>query len=255
MVVLSDAIRSKVGDCLKKKAKSASEQERTQLLGELTVNCESRYRTSLDSINRANNYMTWMVEAGSTSIPIEEQEKYTKFFELKKRVAEQKAVEASDAEKEISAVVENGTFSEQVHHALIKNYFHTKNGQITVQKQIFEKETELGNIFIQFVQQYLQRFARQINEKTPDQALTLAKALKLIKQDSLDIRDILQLNYQAMLNSVGQLHDHLGKRQDKLAIMKKAILHLNEVVDVMAEEEIEPEPKAKSTNRMAFTSK
>lgn len=255
MVVLSDAIRNKVGDCLQNKAKNASEQERNQLLSELTVNSESRYRTSIDSVNRATNYMTWMVEAGSTLISKEEQVKYSKFFELKKNVAEQKAVECSDVEKEIAAIVENGSFSEQVHHKLIKNYFHSKNGQITVQKQIFEKESELGNVYIQFLQDYLRKFARQITNKKPESALAIAKAMKVIKQDSLNINDILNLNYQAMLNSVDQLQGHLSTRQDKLAIMNKAILQMNEVIDTMVEDETPSEPNKKSTNRMAYTSK
>lgn len=256
MVVLSDAIRNKVGVCLKNKAKNASEQERTQLLSELTVNSDSRFRTSIDSSNRAINYMTWMMEAGSKLITKEEQEKYTKYFALKKKVAEQKAIEASDAEKEIAVVVEEGSLSEKVHHKLIKNYFFTKNGQITVQKQIFEKETELGNVFIQYLQEYLQKFARQITNKKPESALALAKAMKVIKQESLNINDILNLNYQAMLNSVDQLQGHLNTRQDKLGIMKKAILQLNDVIDTMTEEENSPpEPKEKSTNRMVFNSK
>jgi hypothetical protein len=209
-------------------------------------------------MNRANMYLTWMVEARSMLISIEDQEKFSKFFDLKKPLAEQKAVEASNAEKEIAVVIENGTFSEQVHHTLIKNYFHTKNGQITVQKQVFEKETELGNAFIQFVQQYLRRFAKQINEKRPQHALTLAKALKVIKQDSLGISDILNLNYQAMLSSIDQLQGHLSSRLEKLEVMKTVILQLNEVVDIMADEEKKgqsPDPTKHSSNRMAISSK
>jgi len=255
MVALTDAIRSKVGECLKNKAKAVSEQERNQLLSELTESSDSRYRVSVDAVNRALMYMTWMVEAGSTLLPTEEHGKYSTFFELKRHTAEQKAVEASEAEKAIAVVINSGTFNEQNHHSLIKNYFHTKNGQITLHKQILEKESELGNLFIFFVQEYLRRHFRQIQEKTPNSALTIAKALKIIQRDSLEIKDILQLNYQAMLHSVDQLQNHLNSRQDKLGIMQKVILHLNTVIDVMTEEENTPDVQSRPSNRMAFSSK
>lgn len=255
MADLADAIRSKVGECLKNRTKNASEQERSQLLSELTESCESRYRASLDAVNRSTTYMTWMIEAGSTLITLEEQDRYSTFFDLKRKAAEQKAVEASDAEKAIAVVIKNGLFNEQDHHSLIKDYLHTKNGQITIQKQIYEKENELGSIFICFVQEYIRRFALQIQEKTPESALTLAKAMKIIKQDSLNIKDILQLNYHAMLNSVNQLQNHLNSRQDKLNIINKVIMHLKTIIDEMAEQETNSVVSPKSTNRMAFTNK
>lgn len=255
MVALPDAIRSKVGECLKNKAKTVSEQERNLLMSELTESSDSRFRVSVDAINRSQMYMTWMIEAGSTLLSAEDHAKYNTFFELKRTAAEQKAVEASDAEKAIAIVINNGSFNEQNHHSLIKNYFHTKNGQITLHKQILEKESELGNLFILFVQEYLRKHFRKIQEKTPESALTMAKAMKIIQRDSLNIKDILQLNYHAMLHSVGQLQNHLNSRQDKLGILKKVILHLNTVIDVMTEEETIEETPSKTSNRMAISNR
>lgn len=257
MSILSDTIRDKLNENLKSKAKNASSEERSQLLAELTVASETRYRASLDSINRGKMYLTWMVEAGSTAISVEEQAKYEKFFDLKRDVGEGKAVEASNAEKAIAEVISNGTFSEQIHHSLIKAYYFTKNGQITLQKQIYEKESEVGNVFTLFVQDYIRKFQRQIQSKSPDNVLTLAKAMKAIKQDTMNIQDILHLNYQAMMQSVDQLQSHLDARKSKLEMMKKIIAQLTGVVEVMEEEEKAAAPEEKTTapqpkNRMAI---
>ncbi len=254
MSTLSDSIRNKLNESIKNKALKITAEERTQLLSELTEQSETRYKTTVDAIKRAKMYLTWIVEAGSALISPVEQEKYAKFFAIKQDVTERKAVEASAAEKTIAKLVEQGVFNEKIHHNQIKAYYHSKNGQITLQKQVFQKENEVGNLFILFVQDFIQRNYRQIEHQNPQNALTLAKALKVIKQDSLNIQDILKLNYHAMIHSVDQLQNHLDSRKDKLEILNKVVSQLQEVMDVM-EDEPGLEEKPKPSNRMAYASK
>jgi chromosome condensin MukBEF ATPase and DNA-binding subunit MukB len=230
MNVLSEAIRSKLIESMHIKAKTSAEEELETLLEELSVQSSTRYRAIADSINRTEMYLTWMVDSGSPVICDERRVRLHKFLEIKLESGQKKAFEVSKLEKEIDELVRAHSFHIQKDQMLVKAFVHAKNGLLTLQKQVMQKESEVANFFIHFAREYIAKNFDAIKHDSQQNAYTLANAVNRIKKDSSTIQNIFTLNYEAILHSIDKLNDHLKKQNDKLIIINKAINYLSHTI-------------------------
>lgn len=256
-------LKSKLRDFLTFKLKIESEDEQRKLLCELTTSSQQHYENNIASVNRAKQYMAWIREvSGDTDFESDYLEKSNSYLDIKSKISKEKAQLSSQAEKALKIALEQKLQQSQLNKLMAK-FIESIHNQLVIKKQIYEREVNVSNIFLQLTSAFLRNNMINVKEKNPQSLIGVAKILKVLSKKTVKGEELINLNVKDLLIQLNVFQENLQERESALERLKSIITQLGSILNQIStsnQEEIQPNTVSKKhlsetskpSNRMAI---
>ncbi len=248
----SNKLKNKLRDLLYFKSNLESDEERNRLLNELTTSAETRHQTCLASIYRARGYIDWFVSTSTYRVDSENIHAHRKFFLMKEKNSEEKALISSNAEKELRDFIQKSKGIPKQENTYMVAFLESVRDHLTVKKQIMQREADLGNEFMIVSQNFLRQNLRLLPKSNQETLLAVAKCFKMLKESDVSPAEIKNITADKISNMLDQYNERLQDRYQIINEMQEIIAELESVIKKYAqegatEESVEPQKGSTET--------
>ena len=212
-----------------------TEQQKKQL-DELTDGGETRYTSSLTSIQNSKKYVDWLFYSRLTGFSEKDREESCKFLERHESICKEQAEVIESVKTKFMESMEGKMKMTQPNaQKLVYEYMKAARTQLQSQHAVFKREVDLGDRFVVTTKKFVEESYSAIHAvPKPSVARALTKSMEILRNQQIDV-DVNEIktdsNLQSFNQALSQLEDRLEKRRTDLQKLQHLLTYLETLIE------------------------